>query len=386
MTSTAGPLANVTVIEIGRYIGGPYAGRLLADLGAQVIKVEDPEGGDPMRRWESGSRPYSPQFAAYNRGKRSICLDLKTETGRQALIDLAAASDVLLENFRPGVMTRLGIGAEALSKANPRLIYCGINGFGSTGPYAHRPSYDTVISAMGGLYGLIMPVETPSPIGPAVSDLLSGIFAVQAILAALHHRSRTGDGQIIETTMLGSVLSFLTEAVTSTSETGEELEPNTRQRRAQAYGCTDSEGKAFVVHLSVPDKFWLALTNALGHEEWRDDPRFATRQLRYDNYLQLDALIKQAAATRTRDEWFAEFDRLDLPHGPLNTIADVSNDPQVIATGLLEQIPMADGRPMTTTRSASSFSASPVGARGAAPVLGEHTEQVLATLPTSKAV
>ena len=375
-----GPLAGVRVIEIGRYIGAPYAGRLLADLGADVVKVEDPDGGDPMRRWEGGERPYSPQFAAYNRGKRSVCLDLKSADGRDALLGLAARSDILIENFRPGVMARLGVGPDVLTARNPRLVYCAVTGFGDSGPYAHRPSYDSVTSAIGGLYSLLMPVSAPQPVGPALSDLLSGAFAVQGVLAALHARTVSGKGQVVGTTMLGSVLSFLTEAVTSVSETGEALEPITRQRRAQAYGCVDREGHAFVVHLSVPDKFWHALTTALEHEEWRADPRFATRPARYENYAELDALIKQATRTRTRAEWFARFDELDLPHGPLNTIADVLDDPQVHAAGLLEHVPMPDAAPLLSTRPANRFSDSEPDNLLPPPLLGEHTAEVLAEL------
>ena len=157
-----GPLDGLVVVEIGRYIAAPYAGRLLADLGADVIKVEEPDGGDPMRRWEGGDRPYSPQFAAYNRSKRSVVLDLKTPAGVAELRDLLTGADVLLENFRPGVMARLGLAPADLVAAYPRLVACSITGFGAEGEYAARPSYDTVISAMGGLYSLLMPIEDPS--------------------------------------------------------------------------------------------------------------------------------------------------------------------------------------------------------------------------------
>ncbi len=380
----AGPLAGVRVVEIGRYIAAPFAGRQLADLGADVIKVEDPEGGDPMRRWEGGSRAFSPQFAAYNAGKRSVALDLKSEQGRDALLALCATADVLLENFRPGVMERLGVGSAVLLGANPRLIYCCLTGFGSVGPYAERPSYDTVISAMGGLYSTIMPASSPSPVGPAMSDLLSGLFAVQGVLAALHHRAATGQGQVVDVTMLGSVLGFLTEATTSTLETGELLEPHTRQRRAQAYGAVDSEGKAFVVHLSVPEKFWLALLDALETPEWRDDARFVDRAARYLNYADLDALIKQVARTRSREEWFARFEARDLPHGPINTLADVVEDEQVAAAGLLADVPFPDGPPMRMTRPPARFSLSPTPAGRPAPGLGQHTDEVLAQLASSR--
>jgi crotonobetainyl-CoA:carnitine CoA-transferase CaiB-like acyl-CoA transferase len=368
--AVTGPLAGLTVLELGRYIAAPYAGRMLADLGADVVKVEDPDGGDPMRHWEGGSRPYSPQFAAYNRGKRSVTVDLRDPVGAAAVRDLARGADVLLENFRPGVMARRGLSAESLLAENPRLIYCAISGFGAVGPYAARPSYDTVISAVSGMYSLLMPLDTPAPVGPAMSDLLSGLYAVQGVLAALHHRAGTGLGQIVDVTMLGSVLGFLGEAVTSTAETGDLIEPNTRQRRAQAYAAIAADDKAFVVHLSVPDKFWHGLCSAMDRPDWREDVRLATRQDRYDNYAVLEALIREQARTRSRPEWFKRFLEQDLPHAPLNTLLDLADDEQVQAMGLLESIPMAGDAPMVGAATPIRFSASPTPAAGAAPLLG----------------
>jgi formyl-CoA transferase len=367
-----GPLAGIAVLELGRYIAAPYAGRMLADLGADVVKVEDPDGGDPMRRWESGSRPYSPQFAAYNRGKRSVTVDLREPAGVDTVRDLAREADVVIENFRPGVMERRGLSAASLLADNPRLVYCAITGFGADGPYAARPSYDSVISAVSGMYSLLMPTAQPAPVGPAMSDLLSGLYAVQGILAALHHRSATGLGQVVDVSMLGSVLGFLGEAVTSTAETGTLIEPNTRQRRAQAYAAIAADDKAFVVHLSVPDKFWHALCAAMQRPDWLSDSRLSTRQDRYDNYAVLDALIREQARSRTREEWFARFLELDLPHGPLNTLLDLADDEQVRASGLLESIPMPSGPPMVGAAAPTRFSASPVTPRGPAPELGAN--------------
>jgi formyl-CoA transferase len=379
--TAGGPLSGLTVIEVGRYIAAPFAGRQLAALGADVLKVEEPGTGDPMRSWEGASnaqsRPYSPQFAAYNLGKRSIELDLRAAEGKAALRELAGTADVLIENFRPGVMDRLGLGRDILIAANPRLIYCSITGFGSSGPLASQPSYDTVISALSGMYSLLMPLADPAPVGPAISDLLAGLYAVQGILAALHHRDtphhrdQGGAGQAVDVTMLGAVLSFLGEAVTSTAETGQPPEPGTRQRRAQAYGATGADGLAFVVHLSVPDKFWQALCTAMDSPGWREDPRFATRQGRYDHYTELGTLIKAQARTRPRAEWFAAFTAHDLPHAPLNTLADVARDPQVQAMRLIEHIAVPGGEPMAVTAPPIGFSATPARTPTPAPLLGQ---------------
>ncbi|WP_283133347.1 CaiB/BaiF CoA transferase family protein [Rhizohabitans arisaemae] len=368
----AGPLAGLIVIELGQYISGPYAGKLLADLGADVVKVESPDG-DPMRRWEGGGeRPYSPQFGAYNRGKRSVVLNVKTPEGLESLLRLADGADVLIENFRPGVADRLGFGWDVLKTRNPRLVYCSITGFGPGGPYARRPAYDTVISALGGMYGTLVPLESPRPLGPAFSDLLSGMSAMQGILAALYARGESGPGRRVEVSMLGALVDFLVEPVSTYLDTGAVMQPGTRAARAQAYGCVGNEGLPFVVHLSVPEKFWLGLLKVIDRPDLADDPRFATREQRYRNYDALDAILKEETAKRPRDEWFELLTAADIPHGPLNTVADLVRDPQVVHMGLIE-----NNVPRPGTRFSTHDRRIPRGEPGPAPALGEHNEEVL---------
>ena len=373
-----GPLAGVRVIELSRYIAAPVAGKALGEMGADVIKVEDPGRGDPMRYWQSGDRPYSPQFAAYNRNKRGITLDLKSSAGSDALRRLAATADVLLENFRPGVMERLGLSYETLAAANPRLVYCAITGFGESGPYAARPAYDTVISAMGGMYSQVLDTDRPQPVGPAFSDLLAGAFAVQGILAALIARERTGRGQFVDAAMLRAVLGFLVEPGTNFLEMGEVTVPNTRQRRAQAYGAIAADGLPFVIHMSVPEKFWIAVTDAIGQPELRKDPRFVDRNARHDNYHELDAILKGALITKTRDEWFEILTAADIPHGPIHGFDTVFADPQVEHLGIVTEIPMDEGdRPYRQVGPSLALSDTPIAATMRAPLLGEHTEEIL---------
>ncbi len=375
---TAGPLAGVRVLELSRYIAAPVAGKALGEMGADVIKIEDPARGDPMRYWQSGDRPYSPQFAAYNRNKRGVTLDLKSEAGREVFLRLAAGADVVLENFRPGVMDRLRLGYDILSGANPRLIYCAITGFGATGPYADRPAYDTVISAMSGMYSQILDVGEPYPVGPAFSDLLAGSFAVQGILAALYARERTNRGQFVDAAMLPATLGFLVEPGSNFLDMGEVTRPNTRQRRAQAYGVVSSDGLPLVIHMSVPEKFWIAVTDAIGRPELRDDPRFASRDARHDNYRILDAVFKDAFSTKTRVEWFSILEAADVPHGPIHGFDTVFTDDQVQHLGLITEIPMPDGqRPLRQVGPPVRLSDTPVVADTRAPLLGEHTREVL---------
>ncbi|WP_166352838.1 CaiB/BaiF CoA transferase family protein [Phytoactinopolyspora limicola] len=376
---TSTPLQGVRVVEVGQYISAPYAGKLLADLGADVVKVESPTG-DPMRRWQGGAQAsHSPQFEAYNRGKRAVTLDLKDPRGLGTLVDLVAAADVLLENFRPGVAERLGFGYAELRTRHPRLVYCSVSGFGVTGPYAGRPSYDTIVSAIGGMYSQLMPPGSPRPIGPAFSDLLSGVFAVQGVLAALVARSTSGRGQKVGVSMAGALLDFLVEPATTYLATGEVAGPDSRPRRAQSYACTGSDGKAFVVHMSVPEKFWTGLLGVLERPDLADDARFATREQRVRNYDDLDAVLKAETAKRPRHEWFERLEKADIPHGPLNSFGDIFDDPQVVHMDLVRELAPAPGaEPIRTIRPSTSFSASDEPPLRPAPATSTDPSSILA--------
>lgn len=377
----SGALEGLKVVELSRYIAAPYAGKLLADLGADVTKIEDTSRGDPMRVWQGGDRPYSPQFAAYNRNKRGITLNLKSDQGRALFLQLVDDADVVIENFRPGVMDRLGIGWDVMSKRNPRLVYCALTGFGRDGPYIDRPAYDTIISAMSGMYGMVIDKESPRPVGPAFSDLLSGQFAALSIVAAVHARGSSGQGQRIDVSMLGAVLGFITEAATSYLDTGEITERDTRQRRAQAYGLVSSDGLPFVVHMSVPEKFWIAVTDAMDVAHLRDDPRFSERSARYENYEELDAALKRAALARTRDEWMEILADSDVPHSPINSIDEVFADPQVQSMRLVDEIPVESGAPpMRMAGRFAAMSKTPIETERLAPGYGEHTDEILGDL------
>lgn len=375
-----GPLEGVRVIELGRYIAAPYAATQLADLGADVIKVEDPGHGDPMRRWQGGDRPYSPQFAAYNRGKRGVTVDLRGEQGRRVMAALLSEADVLIENFRPGVTARLGISPEDTMATYPRLIHASITGFGHNGPYSQRPSFDTIISAYSGLYSQLFDPSAPRPVGPAFSDLLAGLFAVQAILAALHERESSGRGQHLDSSMLAAAIGFLAEPALNVLDTGEVTHANTRQRRAQSYGVLDRDGRPFVVHLSVPEKFWIGLTEVIGQPELRDDPRFATRQGRYDNYAELDLVLRDAMVAKTREEWFRMLEAHDVPHAPVNDMGEVFEDEQVQFMDLVREVPVPGWEPMRSPRPPVRFSRTDADLTRSAPLLGQHNEALAAAL------
>ena len=249
-----GALTGITVLEFANYVSGPYAGMMLADLGAEVIKIEPPGGGDPFRGW--GAADYSATFGSVNRNKKSIILDLKTPDGIAAARALASKADVLIENFRPGAMERLGLDYAALRQSNPRLIYVSITGFGSSGPYADRAGYDTVGQAMSGLLSVLTDLSNPEPMGISLSDHLTGMMAAYGVLGALMARERSGRGQRVETSLLAATIAFLGENAARFFETGNRPTRETRARSAQVYAFTDSERRGFVVHLSSPAKFW----------------------------------------------------------------------------------------------------------------------------------
>lgn len=371
----AASLDGIRVLEVASFITGPYASQLLGDLGAEVIKIEDPKGGDPFRSW--GKELYSPHYCAFNRGKQSLTLNLRTEKGRDILYRLLPAIDVLIENFRPGVADRLGIGYDCVREMNPRLVYCSISGMGKSGPYAQRPAYDTVGQGLSGLLSLLMDVSDPRPVGPAFSDSVTGIFACYGILGALLAREKTGRGQRVEVSMLSATLAFLLEPVLSFFTTGEVPGPYSRPRTAQVYAFTCSDGKAFAVHLSSPPKFWEALTTVADRPDLREDRRFRTREDRMANYEELQRTLAEIFKTQPRSYWLPRLEQFDVPYTPIYTIPEVFKDPQVQHLGLEVSYEHPKMGKIRSVAPPVTFSDTSTGKIGAPPMLGEHTELIL---------
>lgn len=374
----SGALDGLRVVEVANYVAGPYAGVLLADLGADVIKLEAPPKGDPYRNWTRGN--YGSTFCSLNRNKRSVLVDLRTERGQEVANALARRADVLIENSRPGAMDRLGMGFEALRGLNPRLIYCSITGFGRTGPYRDRPGYDTVGQALSGLLSLLTDMDAPKPMGISLSDHLTGLFACYGVLAALWARERTGLGQLVDTSLLQASLAFLGENMTRyLNEGGPPPSRSTRVRSAQVYACRDRVGAPFVIHLSSPDKFWHGLVRAIGRPELVDDPRFATRGARLRGREAIQAILDAASASATREEILARLRAEDVPCAPLNRLDEVLADEQVRHLGMIGEVSHPRAGAMRMVRGAVNFQSTEAGVR-AAPLLGEDTDAVLAEL------
>ena len=382
MGGMAAPLSGVRVIEVATFITGPYAGMLLAALGADVVKVEPPGAGDPFRIWAAGDT--SPRFTAFNRGKRSICVDLRNDGGREVLHRLAASADVFIENHRPGVVHRLGIDYGVLSTLNPGLIYCSISGFGQDGPSAGRPAYDQVGQAMSGLMSLLTDGDRPpTPVGPTFSDSLTGLFSVIGILSALNARASSGVGQQVRTSMLQATLGFLVEPIAHLTATGEDPGPYTRPRQSQSYGFRASDGRCLVIHLSTPDKFWRGLLRALECEQLLEDERFGSYAARVAAYTEIEAILAPIFASRPRDEWLARLHEQDVPCAPVNSVAEALADAQVAHLKLARRMSRPDGASEWAV--ALPVELQGIVPTGPAPRLGEHTEDVLAGLGYSRA-
>jgi crotonobetainyl-CoA:carnitine CoA-transferase CaiB-like acyl-CoA transferase len=367
-----GALDGIKIFEFASYVSGPFAGMLLADLGAEVVKIESPNGGDAFRNW--GKQDYNGTFGSMNRNKMSVTLDLKTEAGRTAARRLALSADVIIENFRPGTMERLGLGYEPLAAANPRLIYCSITGFGSQGPYSNRPGYDTVGQAVSGLLSVLTDRTAPQTMGVSLSDHLAGTFAAYGVLAALMARTTTGLGQKVETSLLQASLAFLGENAAHFFEDGKVPSRATRCKRAQVFAFTAGDGLPFVVHLSSPEKFWLGLLAATDRQVLADDARFHNRDARVKNYDALRDELASVFQSRPRAHWLQLLEEQDVPSGPLNTLEEVIADPQFIALDMRKHLPHRTRGTVSVIGNPVRLSATPPRMDSAAPDLGAHNE------------
>lgn len=373
-----GPLGGVRVVESASFITGPYCGQLLADLGADVIKVESPEGGDPFRSF--AGTLYSPHFIAYNRNKRSIALDLRSVPGKQAMRKLLERADVFVENFRPGVMERLGFGYDTVREWNPRLVYSSISGMGRTGPYVERPAYDTVGQALGGMLSQMLSKDRPRIAGPAFSDGITGLTTAYAILGALLARERSGEGQRLDVSMLEATAAFMTSEASYYFRLGDEGGPYRRSSLSQSYAFTCQDDAIIAIHLSSLPKFWEALVRVVERPDLLDDPRFTTRLDRVNRMEELQEILAAEFRKRPRAEWLQALERHDVPHAPVYTLGEVFEDPQARHLGLkLELEHPTEGR-VATVAPPARFGTTPWGKLAPPPSLGEHTAEILREL------
>lgn len=375
-------LKDIRVIELGTYITGPAAGMHLADLGADVIKVERPGTGDPFRAFKGGL--YSPHYQTYNRNKRSIALDTSDPADRSVLHDLVATSDVFIQNFRPGVAEKLGAGEDDLRRVRPDLIYCAISGFGTSGPSRDRPTYDTVAQAASGYLRLLTPPDDPRVIGPAIADAVTGQYAAMGILAALLERGKTGKGRRLDISMLEAMCHFNLDSFTHYYSVGEIMGPLSRPVVSQSYTFECADGKWVAIHMSSPTKFWEGFLAATGQEDLARDPRFAERLERIRHQDEMIAHFRPVFAGKTRDEWCVALEANEVPHSPAYESDEALEDPQARHLGIKVSAPSSELGTFTTVRPPYNFDGAPERGVVPPPLLDEHGAEIRAELARRK--
>ncbi len=363
-------LTGIRVIEMGTFITGPAAAMFLADLGADVIKVERPGTGDPFRAFKGGL--YSPHFQTYNRNKRSIALDTAKPEDKAVFDALIASGDVFIQNFRPGVAERIGAGEEELRTLNPRLVYCAISGFGDSGPAKDRPAFDTVAQAASGYLRLLIPPGDPRVIGPAIADAVTGFYAAFGVLAALVERQQTGKGRRVDVSMLEAMCHFNLDSFTHYFSAGEVMTPYSRPSVSQSYVLECADGSWIALHLSSPEKFWTGLVDAIERPDLLADARFVTRADRIARHGELIAIMTPIFKTRSRDEWCRRLEAREVPHSPAYDSNEALDDPQARHLGILVETDHPVMGRFRTVRTPLSFDGQRISDVVAPPVLDEH--------------
>jgi len=376
-----GLLEGVRVLDLTRVLAGPYAAMILADLGAEVLKVELPGQGDEARSFGPFKSGESAYFTSVNRGKKSVTIDLHKEEGQQLARRLAGTCEVLIENFRPGSMARFGLDYERLHTRHPQLVYASVSGFGQTGPHAQRPAYDVIIQAMGGIASITGPPEGPPVrVGSSIADLSAALFTVIGILAALAHARQTGEGQQVDISMLDCQVALLENAIARYYVSGEVPGPLGSRHSAitpfQFFEAADGH----IVIAAGNDGLWRKLCATIGTPELVDDPRFASNALRTDNHADLEPLLAASLHQKTVEEWCALLDQAGVPCGPIHDVAQVFHDPQVAARQMIKKMVHPRSGTLAVPNSPLRFSETPVELETPAPLLGQHTDEVLEKL------
>lgn len=374
-----GALEGTVAIDVSGHVAGPYAGSLLGDLGCEVIKVELPDGGDTHRGRNPKYEGYGPSFRVLNRNKKSVTLNLREKKGREILLRLLETADILIENFRPPTRQRLGLDYEQLSKLNPKLIHCSISGYGQSGPYRDKPGFDTIGQALSGMLSLVTDFDNPKVAGFSITDHSSGIFAAHGIMAALLARQKTARGQFVDVSLLQVSLAFIESHVADYLNGGEAVSRDNFPRgRIYCFVCADT--KPLVIHLSGHQVAWEGLLKAAGRMDLLEDARFATRKDRTQRHWEIVRILQETFRTQPREHWLPRLDANDIPNAPISSIQEVFNDPQVKHMGIPKQIDHPKMGKSNLIGSPINLSGTPAQFFRAAPLLGEHTEEVLARL------
>jgi len=373
------PLSGIRVLDLSRILAGPYCTMVLGDQGAEVIKVERPHSGDDTRTW---GPPFAGGESAYylccNRNKKSVVIDLKNPRGVGLVREIAKVSDVLVENFTPGLMESFGLGYETLQELNPRLVHCAITAYGQDGPYRDRPGYDMVLSAVGGLMWITGPRDgEPCKVGVAITDVLTGVYAAGAITAALLWRERSGRGQYIDCSLLDAQVSALANIASNYLVVGQEAQRwGTAHESIIPYQVFRTKDRPIAIAVAN-QKLWVNFCRLIGKEEWIEDPRFESNPKRVENRDVLLPLVAEVMARKTCDEWMELLVEKAIPCGPVNSMQSLFADPQVLHRGMLAEVPHPTIGALRLAGIPIKYSATPASIRRPPPLLGEHTEEVL---------
>ena len=374
-----GPLAGMRVLELAQIMAGPTCGMMLADMGADVIKVEKLPGGDDARGYrEPRINGVSAPFLMMNRNKRGIALNLKHAKGREVLLRLARDADVLTENYRRGTLEKLGLGYDVLAQVNPGLIYCAVSGYGLDGPLSDRGGFDLIAQGFAGLMSVTgEPGRPPVKNGNPVADVNAGILAAAGIAAAYAHKLKTGRGQIVDTSLMEAALQQTYWYAAIHFATGESPGPSGSAHLLTAPYQAFRASDGWINIGGANQSNWERIADVLGHPEWRDDPRFATNSARMENLPALTSRMDAVLATRTKAEWIERFDAAGVPVGPVHSIGEALAHPQTLARGMVVDLVHAQAGPTKALGCPIHFSETPTAITRSAPMLGEHTRQVL---------
>ncbi len=372
------PLENVKVLDLTRVLAGPYASMMMADFGAEIIKIESPKGGDDSRAFGPFVGKESAYFMSLNRGKRSMTLNLKDPKAQELFKELVKKVDIVLENYRPGTMEKFNLGYEELKKINPNIIYTACSGFGHTGPYSNKPAYDVIVQGMGGIMSITGQENgEPTRVGASVGDLTAGLFAVIGTLTALYHRQVTGSGQKVDVAMLDCQVAILENAISRYLVSGVVPGPIGNRHPSitpfEAFKAQDG----YVIIAVGNDRLWAKFCKLIGRQELIEDERFATNALRTQNQKQLKAILDTVFPGQTVAEWLAVIDEAGIPCGPINTVDRVLSDPQILARDMIVEIehPLAGKFKMPGIP--IKLSETPGAVEMPAPLLGQHTVEIL---------
>ena len=377
----AGPLKGIRVLDLTRILAGPYAAMILRDLGAEVIKIEQPVVGDEARGIGPFKNDFSLYFMSINRGKKSLTLNLKSQLGKEIFMELVKQSDVLVENFRPGAMKRLGLDYETLKKHRPSLLYAACSGFGQTGPYAGRGAYDMIIQGMGGIISITgEPDRPPVRVGTSISDLTAALFTAIGILSALRHRDQTGEGQLIDVGMLDCQVAILENALVRYLSTGEVPQPLGRRHPTITPFEAFESADGYVVIAMGNNVLWKKFCDHVNQPELVDDERFCTNALRTEHHDELFPILAEIMRQRSTEQWVTALEEIGVPCGPVNTVDKVATDPQVLAREMIVEVEHEVTGTVGIPGIPIKLSETPGRVDAPAPNLGEHTEEILTGL------